>query len=68
MWDQDPGMSRRAPELERHVIARKQVPPVVAELQVRDAGDDLAEEAPRAWRLRLRSTHAQLSQALRHKA
>ena len=43
----------RAPELERHVVARQQVAPVPAEAQVRDAGDDLAEEAPRARRLLL---------------
>lgn len=43
----------RIPELERHVVARQQVAPVPAEAQVGDAGDDLAEEAPRARRLLL---------------
>ena len=44
----------RAPELERHEVARQQVAPVPAEPQVRDAGYDLAKEAACARRLLLR--------------
>ncbi len=42
------GLHVEVPQLERHVVPRQDVPPVARELDVGHAGNDLAEEGPRA--------------------
>ena len=39
-----PGLHVQIPDLHRQVVAGHQVAPAVAELDVRDGGDDLGEE------------------------